>query len=38
LLSCWFAEDELRLFYYTASINPKYLDDQALADTRNGAL
>jgi hypothetical protein len=36
-LSCWFTAHELRIVYYTASINPKYLDDQAQADTRNGA-
>jgi hypothetical protein len=37
-LSCWFTAHELRIVYYTASINPEYLDDQAQADTRNGAL
>jgi hypothetical protein len=36
-LSCWFTADELRIAYYSASINPEYLDDQAQADTRNGA-
>jgi hypothetical protein len=30
--------DELRIVYYSASINPEYLDDQAQAATRNGVL
>jgi hypothetical protein len=35
-LSCWFTVDELRIAYYSVSIKPEYLDDQAPADTRNG--
>ncbi len=37
-LSCWFAEDELRLFYYSAGISPDWIAKQAQTDTRNGAL
>jgi hypothetical protein len=25
LLSCWFAENELRLFYFTADIHPHWV-------------
>jgi hypothetical protein len=25
LLSCWFAENELRLFYFTADIHPDWV-------------
>jgi hypothetical protein len=28
LLSCWFAENELRLFYYTADIHPDWSPDR----------
>lgn len=35
-ISNWFAEDELRLFYYSASISPEWMAAQS--DTRNGAL
>jgi hypothetical protein len=28
LLSCWFAENELRLFYYTADIHPEWPSDR----------
>jgi hypothetical protein len=38
LLSYWFAENELRLFYYLVSISPRWLAEQPQADTRNGAL
>ncbi len=35
-VSCWFAANELRFEYFTASISPDWLARQA--DTRNGAL
>jgi hypothetical protein len=28
LLSCWFAENELRLFYFTADIHPDWSADR----------
>ncbi len=37
-LSCWFAEDELRLFYFTAGIHPDWTDDREQPDARNGVL
>jgi hypothetical protein len=36
LLSCWFAEDELRLFYYTAGIHPDWIAEREQPDARNG--
>jgi hypothetical protein len=36
-VSCWFRHDELRLIYYSASINSEW-QPRANSDTRNGAL
>ena len=36
LLSCWFAENELRLFYYTAGIHPDWIAEREQPDARNG--